>query len=204
MESNYSDLFEAGLDEAGRGPLCGPVYAAAVIWEKKLEQYEEIKFIKDSKKLTAKRRKIAYNFLVKNLKYYGIGCATNYEIDDTNILEATKLAMKRAIKDLQLKLPKEKKLEFLIIDGIRWENCFSIDCKSIIKGDDKYYSISAASILAKEEHDMAITDYVKQNPNLNSKYDLLKNKGYGTKNHLLGLKEHGPSDYHRKSFKRCH
>ena len=204
MESNYSDLFEAGLDEAGRGPLCGPVYAAAVIWDKKLEEFEEIKYIRDSKKLTAKRRKIAYNFLVKNLKYYGVGYATNYEIDNINILEATKLAMKRAIKDLQLKLPKEKKLEFLIIDGIRWENCFSIDSKSIIKGDDKYYSISAASILAKEEHDKAITDYVKQNPNLNSKYDLLKNKGYGTKNHLLGLKEHGPSDYHRKSFKRCH
>ena len=204
MESKYSNLLEAGLDEAGRGPLCGPVYAAAVIWDNKLEESEEIKYIKDSKKLTAKRRKIAYDFLLKNLTYYGVGYATNYEIDNINILEATKLAMKRAIKDLQLKLPKSKKLEFLIIDGVRWEKCFSIDCKSIIKGDDKYYSISAASILAKEEHDMAITEHVNQNPNLNDKYDLLKNKGYGTKKHLMGLEEFGPSDYHRKSFKRCH
>ena len=204
MESNYSNLVEAGLDEAGRGPLCGPVYAAAVIWDKKLEEFEEIKYIRDSKKLTAKKRKLAYDFLLKNLTYYGVGYATNYEIDNMNILEATKIAMKRAIKDLKLKLPKTKELEFLIIDGIRWENCFSIKCKSIIKGDDKYYSISAASILAKEEHDKAITEYVKQNPNLDNKYDLLKNKGYGTKNHLLGLEEHGPSDYHRKSFKRCH
>lgn len=204
MESNYSDMVEAGIDEAGRGPLCGPVYAAAVIWDKKLEDYEEIKFIRDSKKLTAKRRKVAYDFLVKNLKYYGVGFATNVEIDNINILEATKLAMKRAIDNLIEKLDNNIELEFLIIDGVRWEGNFDIPCHSIIKGDDKYFSISAASILAKEEHDISINNYVTNNPEMNSKYDLLKNKGYGTKKHLIGLEEFGPSDYHRKSFKRCH
>ena len=202
MESSFSNMLEAGIDEAGRGPLCGPVYAGAVIWDPILEKSEEIKFIKDSKKLTPKRRKIAYDFLIKNLKYYGVGSALNTEIDSINILEATKLAMKRAVDDLKNKL--EKDIELLIIDGIRWEGCFDIKSHSIIKGDDKYYSISAASIIAKEEHDMAIYNYVSVNPEMNDKYDLLKNKGYGTKKHLIGLEEYGPSDYHRKSFKRCH
>tara|TARA_B110000908_G_C10243207_1_gene447247 strand:+ start:1254 stop:1847 length:594 start_codon:yes stop_codon:yes gene_type:complete len=197
-------MIEAGIDEAGRGPLCGPVYAAAVIWDKNLENYEEIKFIRDSKKLTSKRRNIAYEFLKKNLKYYGIGSASNVEIDNINILEATKLAMKRAVSNLINKLPNTINLELLIIDGIRWEKCFDIESKSIIKGDDKYYSISAASIIAKEEHDISVINYVKNNPELNEKYDLLKNKGYGTKKHLIGLEENGPSDYHRRSFKRCH
>jgi len=204
MESNFSDMLEAGIDEAGRGPLCGPVYAAAVIWDKNLENQEEIKFIKDSKKLTPKRRKIAYDFLVKNLKFYGIGSASNIEIDEINILEATKLAMKRAVDNLETKLKKDMTLELLIIDGVRWEGCFDVPSHSIIKGDDKYLSISAASILAKEEHDISINKYVENNPEMNDKYDLLKNKGYGTKKHLIGLEEHGPSDYHRRTFKRCH
>jgi len=204
MESNFSNLLEAGIDEAGRGPLCGPVFAAAVIWDKKLEKSEEIKFIKDSKKLTVKRRKIAYDFLIKNLTYYGVGSASNEEIDEINILEATKLAMKRAISDLESKLKKNMELELLIIDGVRWEGCFDIPSHSIVKGDDKYFSISAASIIAKEEHDIAINEYVSNNPEMNNKYDLLKNKGYGTKKHLVGLETYGPSDYHRKSFKRCH
>ena len=204
MESNFSDMLEAGIDEAGRGPLCGPVYAAAVIWDKNLENQEEIKFIKDSKKLTPKRRKIAYDFLVKNLKFYGVGSASNIEIDKINILEATKLAMKRAVDNLETKLKKDMTLELLIIDGVRWEGCFDVPSHSIIKGDDKYLSISAASILAKEEHDISINKYVENNPEMNDKYDLLKNKGYGTKKHLIGLEEYGPSDYHRRTFKRCH
>ena len=204
MESKFSDMLEAGIDEAGRGPLCGPVYAAAVIWDKNLENQEEIKFIKDSKKLTPKRRKIAYDFLIKNLKFYGVGSASNLEIDKINILEATKLAMKRAVDNLETKLKKDMTLELLIIDGVRWEGCFDVPSHSIIKGDDKYLSISAASILAKEEHDISINKYVENNPEMNDKYDLLKNKGYGTKKHLIGLEEYGPSDYHRRTFKRCH
>lgn len=202
MYSNFTNLLEAGLDEAGRGPLCGPVYAAAVVWEKNLEDHEEITLIRDSKKLSAKKRKKAYEFLLNNLKYYGVGYSTNDEIDKINILQATKLAMKRAIKNLQDKLSDD--IEFLIIDGVRWENCFDIPTESIIKGDDKYYSISAASIIAKEEHDKNILNFIKDNPEIGERYDLLNNKGYGTKKHLLGLEKFGPSDFHRKSFKRCH
>ena len=203
MLSTFSNLLEAGIDEAGRGPLCGPVYASAVIWDTNLETAEEISLIKDSKKLTAKRRKKAYDFLMTNLKYFGVGYATNKEIDEINILQATKLAMQRAINNLEKKLPEGKELEFLIIDGVRWENCFNIPTESIIKGDNKYYSISAASIIAKEEHDLHIINYIKNHPEIGEKYDLLNNKGYGTKNHLLGLEKHGSSDFHRKTFKRC-
>ena len=144
MLSKFSNLLEAGIDEAGRGPLCGPVYASAVIWDTSLETADEISLIKDSKKLTSKRREKAYNFLRTNLKYYGVGYASNEEIDQINILQATKLAMQRAINNLEKKLPNNKELEFLIIDGVRWENCFNIPTESIIKGDNKYYSISAA------------------------------------------------------------
>mgnify|MGYP001163527098 FL=1 len=204
MLSKFSNLLEAGIDEAGRGPLCGPVYASAVIWDTSLETADEISLIKDSKKLTSKRREKAYNFLRTNLKYYGVGYASNEEIDQINILQATKLAMQRAINNLEKKLPNNKELEFLIIDGVRWENCFNIPTESIIKGDNKYYSISAASIIAKEEHDLHIINYIKKNPEIGEKYDLLNNKGYGTKKHLLGLEQYGSSDFHRKTFKRCY
>ena len=203
MESNFSEFIEAGIDEAGRGPLCGPVYAAAVIWDKKLESYDKINLIRDSKKLSDKKRKIAFEFLKTNLKYYGIGSATNKEIDKINILEATKLAMKRAVVDLKTKLPNELKIELLIIDGTRWENCFDIKSHSIVKGDDKYYSISAASILAKESHDNSIKEYIEVHPEMEMKYDLSSNKGYGTKKHIEGLEKYGASDYHRRTFKRC-
>ena len=150
IKYNKNNLIEVGIDEAGRGPLFGPVYAAAVIWDNKLNNFDEINLIKDSKKLTAKRRKKAYDFLKKNLKKknYGIGKATSKEIDKINILEATKLAMKRAIKNLPT-IP-----ELLVIDGIGWENKFDIKSVSIVKGDNKYFSIAAASILAKEEQNI--------------------------------------------------
>ena len=112
--------------------------------------------------------------------------------------------MKRAIDNLIEKFDNNIELEFLIIDGVRWEGNFDIPCHSIIKGDDKYFSISAASILAKEEHDISINNYVTNNPEMNSKYDLLKNKGYGTKKHLIGL-EFGPSviiENHLKDVKK--
>lgn len=198
---NVNNNFEVGIDEAGRGPLCGPVVAGAVIWDEKLNNFDEIKYIIDSKKLTPKRRKIAYDFLIKNLKYYGIGVVDNNTIDNINILEATKLAMKRAIDDLNNKLGKNK-IDQLIIDGVRWDNCFNYNTVSIVKGDDKYYSISSASIIAKEHHDNLIKYEVENNPDLN-KYDILSNKGYGTKKHLIALETFGPSYYHRKSFKRC-
>ena len=193
--------FEVGIDEAGRGPLLGPVYAAAVIWDID----DDIEFIKDSKKLSKKKRKEAYDWILKNVKYWGIGFATEEEIDKINILNATKLAMDRSINDTKQKLKNNLKINSLIIDGTNWEK-FNFDYKteSIVKGDSKYYSIAAASILAKESHDRYIKDLIKENPDLIEKYDLENNMGYGTKKHLQGLVNYGPSKFHRISFKRCH
>jgi ribonuclease HII len=190
-----NNIIECGIDEAGRGPLIGNVYAAAVIWPVELKPDE--KLIKDSKKLSSKKRKEAVEWIKKNITYYGIGFATNIEIDNINILEATKLAMNRAINNLQIKPT------HYIIDGIGWEKKFTNleNIKSIVKGDSHYYSIAAASILAKEYHDSHIMELCQLNSELNDKYNLESNMGYGSKKHIEGIKKYGYTDYHRKSFK---
>jgi len=192
---NKDNIIECGIDEAGRGPLIGNVYAAAVIWPLHLEPDKNL--IKDSKKLSKKKRFQAINWINKNIPNYGIGYATNQEIDNFNILEATKLAMERAINNLQIKPT------HYIIDGVGWENKFNNldNVKSIIKGDNHYYSIAAASILAKEYHDQHIIDLCKLNPELNDKYNLESNMGYATKIHIEGIKKYDYCEYHRKSFK---
>jgi len=194
MEKFYNiDQIEIGLDEAGRGPLLGNVYAGAVIWSDDIEPPKGL--IIDSKKLSSKKRKIALEWIKNNIKYYSVGFATNEEIDKINILEATKLAMDRAIN----KLPKT---DYLIIDGTGWEKKFNnYKVKSIIKGDNKYYSIAAASILAKEYHDEHILELCNIDATLIEKYALNKNMGYGSKKHIDGIKEFGYTPYHRKSFK---
>ena len=191
---NETEIIECGLDEAGRGPLIGNVYAAAVIWPLNLKPDEDL--IKDSKKLSGGKRKKALEWIKKNIPYYGVGFATNQEIDNINILEATKLAMDRAINNLQCKPT------HYIIDGIGWEKKFTnLKVQSIVKGDSKYYSIAAASILAKEYHDEHIMELCKLNVDLNDKYNLESNMGYATKKHIDGIKNHGYSNHHRKSFK---
>jgi ribonuclease HII len=195
---NDEDVIECGIDEAGRGPLIGNVYAAAVIWPKDLKPDE--KLIVDSKKLSIKKRKLAFEWIIKNISTYGIGFATNNEIDNINILEATKLAMERAIINLNNKI--NYNITHYIIDGTGWEKKFIHlkNVKSIVKGDSKYYSIAAASILAKEHHDLHIEKLCQDNNELDIKYNILKNMGYGTKKHIDGIKEHGYSTYHRSSF----
>ena len=122
-------------------------------------------------------------------------------IDKINILEATKLAMTRAIENLKKKVDN---INMLIIDGCGWENKFpDYKVKSFVKGDATYFSIACASIIAKEYHDMHIIELCKENQELNERYDLLNNKGYGTAKHLAGLETHGNSIFHRKSFKPC-
>ena len=189
-----------GIDEAGRGPLIGRVYAGATIWNG-----EDVDFIKDSKKMTPKRRAIALEWIEKNL-IYGVGYADNNEIDEINILNATKLAMDRAIKDLLTKVDNKPSELNLYIDGCGWEQKFKKsfnNCTSIVKGDDKYYSIASASIIAKEYHDKHILDLCNNNPDYNDKYDLIKNKGYPSKKHIEGIKKYGITEFHRKSFKSC-
>jgi ribonuclease HII len=202
MEKYYlnQDL-EIGIDEAGRGPLIGRVYAGAVIWGKNTP---DNLIINDSKKLSAKKRGIALEWIKSNVQAWGVGYAEPEEIDKINILEATKLAMDRAIQNLISNFNIDKNNISLIIDGTGWEKKFKdYNVKSFVKGDGKYISIAAASIIAKEYHDEYIKELCLSNIELNEKYDLLSNMGYGTKKHLLGIEKHGNSSFHRKSFKPC-
>jgi ribonuclease HII len=197
MKPYFTDKHEMGLDEAGRGPLIGPVYAACVVWGDVKEIPDSIR-ITDSKKTTQKQRDTAYEWITANVEAYGIGFADEKEIDQINILQATRLAMKRAIEAI----PEEKRHKRLIIDGCRWEGKFDgYEVHSVVKGDATYLSIAAASILAKVEHDRAIKRLCTELPELVDKYDLLNNMGYGTKKHIEGLKKYGYSNSHRHTFK---
>ena len=201
MQKKLFDDYEIGIDEAGRGPLIGRVYAGAVIWGPNTKDNE---LIIDSKKLSAKKRCEALKWIKSNVLACGVGYAEPEEIDQINILEATKLAMDRAIENLKNKFNLNQPLDKLIIDGIGWEKKFTnYQVKSVVKGDSKYLSIAAASIIAKEYHDEYIKQLCVENPDLHSKYDLENNMGYGTKKHLDGLNIHGNSQFHRKSFKPC-
>lgn len=198
MQNYYNSENEIGIDEAGRGPLIGRVYAGAVIWSSDKQN----DLIKDSKKLTPKKRKIALEWIKQNVKAWGVGYAEPQEIDTINILEATKLAMTRAIQNLKDTFNLNNDIKDLIIDGVGWENKFKdFNVTSIIKGDDKYYSIAAASIIAKEYHDMHINELCDNDPDLESKYGLRTNMGYGTKKHIEAIDLYGRTIHHRQSFK---
>ncbi len=201
MQKYKNDINEIGIDEAGRGPLIGRVYAGAVIWD----NMKDFELINDSKKLTPKKRQIALKWIKENIKYWGVGYADEKEIDNINILNATKLAMDRAIADLKTKYKENiKNLSHLLIDGTGWEKKFkNYKVESIVKGDSLYYSIAAASIIAKEYHDMHIHEMISNDPTLDDKYSLSSNMGYPTVKHFEGIKKYGISEYHRKSFKGC-
>ncbi len=196
MQKFKNNINEIGLDEAGRGPLIGRVYAGAVIWDND----KECPLITDSKKLTPKKRQLALKWIKDNIKYWGVGYADEKEIDKINILNATKLAMDRAIEDLITKFKQE--VSHLLIDGTGWEKKFkNYEVESIVKGDSLYYSIAAASIIAKEYHDMHIHELISIDPTLDEKYSLSSNMGYPTAKHFDGIKKYGASEYHRRSFK---
>ena len=183
---------EVGIDEAGRGPLFGRVYAAAVNWgDTPINES-----VMDSKKLSSKKRKEVLEWIQQNVDEWAVGYAEPEEIDSINILEATKLAMSRAVEQLTFKP------NYLIIDGIGWEKKFtSYNTKSIVKGDATYYSIAAASIIAKEYHDDYIKKLCYKYPELIDRYNLLNNMGYGTVKHIEGIQKYGLTEFHRKSFK---
>jgi len=179
----------ACLDESGRGPLAAPVVAAAVMINPK-SKIQNLK-IKDSKKLTAKKREELYKILTKNPGIeWGIAKVSERVIDKINILEATKLAMKRAVKKLK------GKPVFLILDG-KMKLDLPISQKSIIKADEKVFSCAAASIIAKVSRDRIMLRYHKKYP----QYGFDKHKGYPTRRHRKMLKKYGPCKIHRKSFK---
>jgi ribonuclease HII len=188
----FNSETEVGLDEAGRGPLIGRVYAGVVNWG----DTDINPDVKDSKKLSAKKRGIVLKWIQENVDEWAVGYAEPEEIDKINILEATKLAMDRAINNLDFKPT------HLLIDGVGWEKKFTdYKVQSVVKGDSLYYSIAAASIIAKEYHDQYIKEICLENPDLDEKYGLLSNMGYGTKKHIEGIQKYGLSKFHRKSFK---
>ena len=176
-----------GVDEAGRGPLAGPVCAAAVILPKGLE----IPGLNDSKKLTDKRRRELFPLIQEQAIAYGIAFASHEEIDEINILQATFLAMERALAQLKIQP------ELALIDGNRQKD-FGIKVETVVKGDSRSANIAAASVLAKVTRDLYMEQMAQEYPG----YGFEVHKGYGTKAHYQALTELGPSPIHRMSFLR--
>lgn len=174
-----------GVDEAGRGPLAGPVCAAAVI----LPEGKIIEGVNDSKKLTEKKREALFDVIKKEALAYSIAWASVEEIEEINILNAAMLAMKRAVEGLEIKA------DFAYVDGNKLPD-LDIPCEAVVKGDANSMSIAAASILAKVSRDRLMLEYAKQYP----EYEFERHKGYGTKLHNEKILEYGVSPIHRPSF----
>ena len=183
---NKGYKFICGVDEAGRGPLAGPVCAAAVV----LPQDCVIDGLNDSKKISEKKRELLFDIIIEKAIAYNIAYGTLQEIEKFNILEATYIAMNRAIEGLK------PMADYALIDGNRVPKGIKIPCETIVKGDSKSYSISAASILAKVTRDRLMTEYDKKYP----QYMFAKHKGYGTKEHYAAIKQYGVCEIHRLSF----
>lgn len=189
FEKNFANKgykLVCGVDEAGRGPLAGPVYAAAVI----LNKDDFIEGLNDSKKLSEKKREQLFDIIIEKAKAYSIAFASVEEIEEVNILNATYIAMNRAIDGLKLNAG------FALIDGNRVPEGIKIPCETIVKGDSKSQSIAAASILAKVSRDRLLLEYDKKYP----EYNFKKHKGYGTKEHTEAILKYGPCPIHRMSF----
>ena len=182
----YEGKIEAGCDEAGRGCLAGSVYAAAVIFP---EDYQNAE-LNDSKKLTDKHRKQLREIIERDATAWAVGVVTPEEIDKMNILNASILAMHRALDQLKVRP------EAVIVDGNRFKPYQQLPHTNIVKGDGKYLSIAAASILAKTYRD----DYMDRLAEEYPQYDWLSNKGYPTKKHREAIRQYGITPYHRKSF----
>ncbi len=186
---NTKEKIIAGVDEVGRGSLIGPVFAAAVIFKKNIS----VTHIKDSKKLSSNRRILFSKYIKKN-SFWSVGTASLIEIEKLNILNASMLAMKRAIWKLKIKP------SLVFIDGNKIPNMKNYNLRSIIKGDQKIKQISAASIIAKVSRDISIKKLSKKFIN----YEWQFNMGYGTKSHIKAIKKYGVTKYHRKNFNPVH
>ena len=184
--THYSDVIEAGCDEAGRGCLAGPVVAAAVI----LPQGYDFAELNDSKKLTEKKRMQLREVVLRDALSYGVGIVSAAEIDEINILNASFLAMHRAIDQLN------PRPEMLLIDGNRFNKYHNVKHVCVVGGDAKYQSIAAASILAKTTRDSLMEEYDKQFP----MYNWRKNKGYPTLEHKKAVAQYGTCELHRMTF----
>ena len=188
LASNYSGFsLEAGTDEAGRGCLSGPVVAAAVILPKNFNH----PFLNDSKQLSEKKREELRPFIEENALAFGVSFVWQDEVDAINVLQASITGMHRSIERLKIKP------EYIIVDGNKFRDYKDIPSQTIVKGDAKYLSIAAASILAKTYRDEYMAKIHEEFPMYNWK----KNKGYPTKEHRNGIREFGVTKYHRKTFK---
>ena len=178
--------YVCGVDEAGRGPLAGPVCAAAVI----LPEDCEIEGLNDSKKLSEKKREALYDIIISKALAYSVCYGTVEEIEQYNILNATLLAMNRAIESLKISA------DYALVDGNRVPKEIKIPCETVVKGDAKSASIAAASILAKVTRDRLLLEYDSKYP----EYGFKNHKGYGTAAHYAAIKEYGPTPVHRLSI----
>lgn len=178
--------YVAGIDEAGRGPLAGPVVVACVIMPKN----SMIEGINDSKKISEKKRETLYEKILEEAVSYGVGIINQEEIDEINILQATKKALTEAVKSMKIKP------QVILVDALTGIDTIGIPYKSIIKGDAKSYSIGAASIIAKVTRDRIMREWDKVYP----QYGFAGHKGYGTAKHMQAIREYGICPLHRKTF----
>lgn len=196
MKNSLTDdpqVLEAGIDEAGRGSLCGRVYAAAVILPHRFTDDIYLQ-IKDSKRLSKKKRQFLKEYIEKIAIAYSVQYAETEEIDELNILQATMLAMHRSLDNLS------SEIDQVLIDGNYFRSYKDLKYVLVKNGDNLYRNIAAASILAKTYRDEYMENLVLKNPELES-YGFERNMGYGTKQHMNALVTYGPSIFHRKSFK---
>ena len=203
---------EIGIDEAGRGPMMGRVYTAAVILPKDTDVFNH-SLMKDSKKFTSvKKIQEAAEYIKDNALAWCVGYSTEQVIDEINIRNATHRAMHEAIRGVINSLTNDPRQYHLLVDGndfttftsVSKEHGFiQVPSTCIEGGDNKYSAIAAASILAKVSRDTYIEELCKENPILDERYGLLKNKGYGTTKHMEGIKKYGITEFHRKSFGIC-
>lgn len=187
---NEGYKFICGIDEAGRGPLAGPVVVGAAV----MPRDSKLEWVNDSKKVTEKRREILYDRITEEALAWGVGIISEKEIDELNILNATKKGLHLALGEVIEKL--KQKPDIVIVDALREIDTFEIPYQSIIKGDATCYSISCASILAKVTRDRIMREWNEVYPI----YDFEKNKGYGTAEHIKALKQYGPCPIHRRTF----
>lgn len=196
----YKTEIQVGVDEAGRGCLLGPVYVGVVIWNNDID-HPNLKYIKDSKKLTKKKRNEMRKFIEKNALAWYVASCDNTTIDEINILKSTFKAMHKALNEVY---NNNIKFDRILVDGNGFDpliiNDIQIEHKCIINGDNKYIPIAAASILAKTHHDEYIENLCNEKSELKL-YGLMTNYGYGTKKHRDSIGKYGYTDYHRKSFK---
>jgi len=194
---------EAGIDEAGRGCLFGPVFVSSVVWLDEDPNKEKEFILKDSKKCSEKKRILLRKYIEENAIAYSVVQISEKEIDKTNILKATMKGMHQCIDEIR----KQLEIDTILVDGNQFDmymddnfECINHEC--VIDGDNTYKSIAAASILAKTYRDEYIINLVKEYPQL-SMYAIQNNKGYGTKAHMDSIKENGITEWHRKTFKPC-